>query len=272
MLDVPAPKSRSPMNCNVCADHKKPVLVVLHQEHSSAGRIGRLLQQRGHQLDIRLPRFGDPLPPTLKYHAGAIIFGGPMSANDSDDYILREIDWIETPLREAKPFLGVCLGAQMLARRLGARVYRHPRERVERGYYRVEATDAGQLLCDGLFPGHVYHWHCEGFDLPRGADLLAQGETFPNQAFRYARGAFGLQFHPEVTFAMMCRWSVKASEQLDAPGAHPAALHRADWFRFDAAVEAWLDVFLDVWLAGAVQTQFSGAARAQNALAVELVA
>src|SRR5262245_5760591 len=92
-----------------------PVLVVLHQETSTPGRVGNALRALGHSLDIRRPRFGDPLPETLDGHAGAVFFGGPMSANDPDDYVRREIDWIEIPLREQRPFLGICLGAQMLA-------------------------------------------------------------------------------------------------------------------------------------------------------------
>jgi len=93
-----------------------PVLIVLHQETSTPGRVGNALRALGHTLDIRRPRFGDPLPETLDQHAGAVIFGGPMSANDPDDYVRREIDWIEIPLRENRPFLGICLGAQMLAK------------------------------------------------------------------------------------------------------------------------------------------------------------
>ena len=77
-----------------------PVLIVLHQETSTPGRVGNALRALGHTLDIRRPRFGDPLPETLDQHAGAVIFGGPMSANDPDDYVRREIDWIEIPLRE----------------------------------------------------------------------------------------------------------------------------------------------------------------------------
>jgi GMP synthase (glutamine-hydrolysing) len=88
-----------------------PVLIVLHQESSRPGRVGNALRALGHPLDIRRPRFGDALPETLDQHAGAIIFGGPMSANDGDDYVRREIDWIEVPLREQRPFLGICLGA-----------------------------------------------------------------------------------------------------------------------------------------------------------------
>src|SRR3984893_2611932 len=102
-----------------------PVLIVLHQETSWAGRVGTALRALGNGLDIRLPRFGDPLPETLDRHAGAVIFGVPMSANDPDDYVRREIDWIEIPLSEQRPFLGICLGAQMLAMQLGARVAPH---------------------------------------------------------------------------------------------------------------------------------------------------
>src|SRR4051794_3142521 len=91
----------------------RPVLVVLHQETSTPGRVGNALRLLGHRLDVRRPRFGDPLPPTLDDHAGAVIFGGPMSANDPDDYVRREIDWISVPLKEDRPFLGICLGAQM---------------------------------------------------------------------------------------------------------------------------------------------------------------
>ena len=94
------------------------VLIVLHQETSTPGRVGQELVKRGFALDIRRPRFGDLLPETLAEHAGSVIFGGPMSANDNDAFITREIDWIDVPLREEKPFLGICLGAQMLARNL----------------------------------------------------------------------------------------------------------------------------------------------------------
>ena len=99
-----------------------PVLIVLHQEHSTPGRVGNALEIRGFTLDIRRPRFDEPLPETLENHAGAVIFGGPQSANDKEDFIRCEIDWLGVPLKEKKPFLGICLGAQMLARQLGAKV------------------------------------------------------------------------------------------------------------------------------------------------------
>src|SRR5690606_1411277 len=130
------------------------------------------------------------------------IFGGPNSVHDEDAFIAREIDWLGVPLAEAKPLLGICLGAQMLARHLGGRVYCHADQRAEIGYYPIQPTIDGRALHDP-WPCHVYQWHREGFELPFGATLLAKGgEAFPVQAFRYGRAAFALQFHPEVTYAM----------------------------------------------------------------------
>src|SRR5712692_4272468 len=141
-----------------------PVLIVLHQEQSTPGRVGHYFQARGIPLDIRRPRFGDPLPDTLAAHSGAVIFGGPMSVNDSDDHIRTEIEWIRVPLTESKPFLGICLGAQMLARHLGAAVGVHPEGKAEVGYYPIRPTEIGRAVCGG-WPGYVYQWHREGFDL-----------------------------------------------------------------------------------------------------------
>src|ERR1044071_7284710 len=175
------------------------VLIVLHQEQSFPTRRSSDLRDRGYALDIRRPRFGDPLPTTLADHAGAVIFGGPQSANDPDDFIKAEIDFIGVPLRENKPFLGICLGAQMLARYLGERVAPHPEGKAEIGYYQVRPTAAGRAIC--AWPDHMYQWHREGFNLPRSAELLAEGDIFPIQAFR-AGSAFAIQFHAAVTPAL----------------------------------------------------------------------
>ena len=230
---------------------KAPVLVVLHQEHSTPGRVGRLLQERGHPLDIRRPPLGDELPETLAEHAGAVIFGRPMSANDPDDFVAREIDWIAVPLREEKPFLGLCLGAQMLARLLGARVFPHPDGRAEIGYYPLVPTDEGQALAREIgagWPACVYHWHREGFDAPSGAVTLATGDDFPVQAIGVGPKAFGFQFHPEVTHAMMCRWTVRAAHRLALPGAQPRHEHLEKRLVHAPHVSSWLDAFLDHWL------------------------
>lgn len=231
----------------------RPVLIILHQEHSTPGRVGHFLARMGVPLDIRRPRFGDPLPQSLERHAGAIVFGGPNSANDEDESIAREIDWMRVPLDEGKPLLGICLGAQMLARHLGARVYCHVDQRAEIGYYPIRPTPAGRAVQDA-WPQQVYQWHREGFDLPAGAALLATGgDDFPVQAFRYGPAAFAIQFHPEVTYAMACRWTVRGHERLSLPGAKPRPSHFADRAAYDFGVRTWLAGFLAHWLVAGVR-------------------
>ncbi len=227
----------------------RPVLLVLHQELSTAGRVGHYLAKRGIPLDIRRPRFGDPLPDTLAEHAGAVIFGGPQSANDADDFVRREIDWIAVPLAEKKPFLGICLGAQMLAKHLGARVACHPEGKAEVGYYPIRVTDGARAVCQ-IWPEYVYQWHREGFELPHGAELLAEGDTFRVQALRYGPAAYGIQFHAEVTHAMMCRWTTRGHARMELPGAKQRAAHFAERPVYDLAIRTWLAAFLDRWLEG----------------------
>lgn len=244
---VPFPKGRAPGSAASCPDSSLPILIVLHQESSTPGRVGNALRALGHRLDIRRPRFGDVLPETLHQHAGAVVFGGPMSVNDRDAYIRAEIDWMEIPLREQKPFLGICLGAQMLAMHLGARVAPHPQGCTQIGYYPIRPTAAGRELCPE-WPKQVYHWHREGFELPRGTELLAEGDDFPVQAFR-AGNAFGVQFHPDVTYAMMHCWTTRGYDGLSARGARARHHHFADRAIYDMAERAWLKAFIDGWLA-----------------------
>jgi GMP synthase (glutamine-hydrolysing) len=226
------------------------VLIVLHQEHSTPGRVGHVLKAMGVRLDIRRPSLEEPLPADLADHDGVVVFGGPMGANDTLDWVRREIDWLERPLAEAKPFLGLCLGAQMLARALGARVFSYEDKRSEIGYYAIEPTPAGERLCAARFPRTVYQWHSDGFDVPAGAELLASGGIdFPNQAYRYGR-AVGLQFHPEVTYHMMSRWTHRGAERLTRPGARSRPEHLGGWFQHDGRVAAWLEAFLPAWLEG----------------------
>jgi len=130
--------------------------------------------------------------------------------------------WIAVRSRKKKPFLGICLGGQMLARQLGGRVYPHPQGHAEIGYYPIHPTALGRSICEP-WPDHVYQWHREGFDLPIGAELIAAGDSFPVQAFRYAAAAYALQFHPDVTHATICRWTTRGNERLSLPGAKPRA-------------------------------------------------
>ncbi|HUN52061.1 MAG TPA: gamma-glutamyl-gamma-aminobutyrate hydrolase family protein [Candidatus Sulfotelmatobacter sp.] len=224
-----------------------PILLVAHQAHSDPGRVASELKQLGCALDLRRPSCGDDLPADLGAHAGVVIFGGPMSANDDHLPFMRaERDLIERALAAGKPYLGICLGGQMLARHLGGRVGPHAEGYHEIGYYPVEPTAAGRDLFDPGF--HAYEWHREGFDLPRGAVLLATGRHFPHQAFRYGDAAFGLQFHPEVTPAIMERWAKEATDKLTLPGAQPLAEQLPLRERFEPAIERWLNRFLRRWL------------------------
>jgi GMP synthase (glutamine-hydrolysing) len=225
-------------------DRKQPVLIVLHQERSSPGRVGQMLEEKGYPLDIRRPVLGQALPQTLADHAGAVVFGGPMSANDPDDYIKTEINWLDVPLKEDKPFLGICLGAQMLVRHLGGKVEADRDERTEIGWYPIKPTEHGRLLMH--WPKMVYHFHREGFSLPHGAKLLATGDIYQNQAFRYGENAWAVQFHAELTRAMMHRWVVHGAHRFVLPNAQQGREHLEGRMIFDAPLRGWLSDFLDL--------------------------
>ena len=219
------------------------VLIVLHQELSSPGRVGYVLLESGFDLDVRRPPLGDELPATLDHHAGAVVFGGPMSANDEDEFVRRETDWLKVPLSENPPFLGICLGAQMLVNHLGGKVEGHHEQKVEIGWYPLKATEAGAALMH--WPEMVYQFHREGFSLPTGAVLLATAETYPNQAFRYGDNAWGIQFHAELTQLMMQRWVVRGAHRFELPGAQPGRDHLGGRLIWDMHLKRWLHEFLE---------------------------
>jgi GMP synthase (glutamine-hydrolysing) len=224
-----------------------PILAIVHQATSNPGQVGRVLADLGYSLDIRCPALGDGLPTTMADHSAALVFGGPMSANDDrqHDFIRQELEWIPTVLQAQRPYLGICLGAQLLARSLGAAVTPHPQGVREIGYYPILPTAAGQ----GFLPQPmlVYQWHQEGFALPHGAQLLATGSTFKHQAFRHGR-AYGLQFHPEITTVMVNHWTTEGADQLTCPGAQGRAYHLSQHRLYRQQVEGWLRQFLAQWI------------------------
>lgn len=232
-----------------------PILVVVHQATSTPGLVGQVLQEMGFSLDIRCPAVGDPLPQTMKHHSAAIVFGGPMSANDDNQFsfIRDELNWIPTVLTTQKPYLGICLGAQLLARSLGARVQPHPKGVREIGYYPVQPTTAGRPVIPNALM--VYQWHQEGFDIPGGGKLLARGTTFPHQAFCYNHRAYGLQFHPEMTTLMMNFWTTHGADQLAYPGAQSRWYHLSQHRLYRSSVERWLRRFLTHWILPAITAE-----------------
>lgn len=225
--------------------HRGSILCIVHQRTSYPGRLGRLLMERGFALDVRCPGVGQALPASPEGYAATLIFGGPMSANDDHlPAIAEELRWTERALASPQPLVGVCLGAQIMARVLGAKVWLHPREHVEIGYAHIRPTEHAARYFAG--PMQVFQWHKEGFDLPTGATLLAAGgEDFPNQCFRYDSHCYGMQFHPEVTFDMMCRWTTHGAHMLTRPGAMP----RDEVLRLhpihDPPFGAWAENFVD---------------------------
>ena len=145
--------------------------------------------------------------PDLAYAAGLILMGGPMSVNDDLPWLGDEMRAIRDAIDRGRPVLGICLGAQLIAKALGARVYRNPVKEI--GWAPVSWTE--QAAADPLFRGFsrpetVFHWHGETFDLPDGAERLAYSEACANQAFRIAGNVYGLQFHPEVTPVIIADW------------------------------------------------------------------
>ena len=223
-----------------------PALIVLHQEHSTPGRVGYSLQRLGYRLDVRRPRFGDPLPQTMRDHAAAVIFGGPMSANDEDEFIRREIDWTTVPLNEDKPFLGICLGAQMFARALGAQVLPHPEGQAEIGYYPIRPTVGGARAGQRLARA--------GLSVaPRRLRAAALRRAAGRR--RHVRGA-GLPVSAKLCAAISPRRNPRDDAPLDdartcAPGnagRKAPRPHFADRAMHDFAERAWLKRFIDGWL------------------------
>ena len=205
----------------------KKIAIVVHQEHSRPGRVGALLEKRGYELHRLCPNLGCNLPEDMSDYAGVVIFGGPMSANDCGTLagIKCELDWIPKVVEAGVPYLGLCLGAQLLTRAVGGRVGPHPEGKVEIGYVDIEPTEAGRAWFKA--PMKVYQWHREGMTIPDCCELLATNDTYPVQGFRCGANAFGFQFHPEVTLEMkrdLDALGRRAPEAAGRPAARRASL------------------------------------------------
>ena len=226
------------------------ILTVVHQDTSTPGFIGRNLSQRGYSLDQYCPCLGAELPRNLSHYDAVIIFGGPQSATDDHVAGIRaELDWLETTALPSKiPLLGICLGAQQLARVLGANVGPRGDGIVEIGYWPVSPTTQGTAFLPQKTT--FYQWHSETFEIPSGAIHLAQSDSFPGQAFSYADHAFGIEFHPEITRDMVNHWctSERGSPKLKLPGAQPHDAQLASHSRCAGDARGWLDHFLDHYL------------------------
>lgn len=185
------------------------LLVFQHVPHEILGTLDPLLRDAGFR--IRYQNFGrksDAVPDLDRYH-GLIVLGGPMNCDQVHHYphLATEIAAIRVAIAARKPVLGICLGAQLVACALGARVSANPVKEI--GWYDVEPTAEGRR--DPLFRHFsarekIFQWHGDTFAIPDGAVHLAASPDCPNQAFRYGDNVYGLQFHLEVDEPMIHRW------------------------------------------------------------------
>jgi len=205
------------------------LLVFQHVAAEPLGTLDPLIRRRGHRIRfVNFERDPDALPRVDRYR-GLVVLGGPMNVEDQArrPHLKVEMLAIEQALRQGKPVLGICLGAQLLAHVLGAPVRRH--ERPEIGWYDLSLTEAGTAdpVVGALGPAApVFQWHGRSFALPDGAVHLARTDSCEQQAFRWGDSAYGLQFHPEVDAALVRRWLANpayAQELRDAGLPHDAA-------------------------------------------------
>lgn len=170
-----------------------------HAPFEGLGSIERWLKVKGYQITATRFFVSDALPDASEIDL-LVVMGGPMSARDEGHFpwLATEKEFIREVIASGRPVLGICLGAQLIASALGARVYRNPVKEI--GWFPVQGIPSGDgsLFC---FPPSmlVFHWHGETFDLPPGAARLAKSEACENQSFQIGSSVIGLQFHLETT-------------------------------------------------------------------------
>jgi len=220
---------------------KRKVLVAQHQTFGGAGAFATALEAAGLALDTRDIETGASLPDDMTGFDGLLALGGVMGANDDADYphLIRTRALIREAHEAARPVLGICLGAQLIARALGGRAYRM--DAPELGFVALEATPAaaGDALLGGLaLPERVMEWHHDSFDMPPGSTLLMTGAACRNQVFRTGSATHGFQCHFEVTRAMVADWVADSR----------TSRHDAAYPDFHARIAGELDRHLDAAL------------------------
>lgn len=198
----------------------KPVLIFHHVPHEMAGTVADALDAAGLTAEYTLLYEAVPKRLDMTSVAGLVVLGGPMNVDETDEYpfLVPEVTWIREAVEARVPVLGVCLGAQLLAKALGAKVWHNHVKEI--GWYPVELTPlaaadplfagcldgmaGGSPTADGTF--EVFQWHGDTFDLPPGAVHLARSAACENQAFRLGDSAYALQFHLEMTAEMIEDW------------------------------------------------------------------
>lgn len=193
-------------------------LIIQHARNEGPGLLLDVLKAHDWKYQINLmDQTGARLPDSITGYDAFIIMGGSMGAYEEHryPYLIKVQELIRQAREKQIQTLGICLGAQLIARALGAYVGQNPVKEI--GWYPLELTEAGQA--SPLFKGlpveqTVFHWHGDTFAVPRGASLLARGKTCHNQAFEIDDSIWALQFHPEVTPRIISDWTRVWSDEL----------------------------------------------------------
>ncbi len=228
------------------------ILVLQHAREGRPGLIGDALADRGLRVETGFPHEGEPFPETPESFDGLVLMGGIMSAYDDDlcPHYPALLGLIRACEAAARPVLGVCLGAQLVARAFGGDV--HPFAHVEFGFFPLSATaDAARDPVTAGLPERLslMQWHGDTFTLPADATLLLRGDDCPNQAMRIGRWTYAFQCHFEVTRDMALEWAAVYArlsggdaEALKARIEAEWRAHGADAMRWGRAIaERWID-------------------------------
>ena len=230
------------------------VLAIRHVHFEHLGTFEPVLRRRG--LAVRYVDAGRDDIAALDARTPRLlaVLGGPIGACEESLYpfLTDELRLIERRLAAGLPTLGICLGAQLMARALGARVY--PGKAKEIGWSSLALTDAGRaspLRHLAACQHRVLHWHGDTFDLPEGAELLASTDLTVNQAYRQGPGALALQFHVEIDPAEIECWLVGHACEIAGVRGLEAGTLRRDGARFGPSLAACAPALLDNWADGA---------------------
>jgi GMP synthase (glutamine-hydrolysing) len=223
------------------------VVALQHMACEGIAGMEKALKGKGIGCDYVPLHEGASIPGDISGYSGIIILGGPMNVYQETEYaFLRdENTFIKKILKEDKPVLGICLGAQLIAKAAGAKVLTGHRK--ELGWYDVDITNAGAK--DPLFKGfperfNAFQWHGDTFQIPKGATKLASSEIFPNQAFRLGN-ACALQFHIEVLEETIEDWMAVYIEELESLDYIDAEKIRADTKKYVNGLYALADRFYE---------------------------
>uniref|UniRef100_E1T3V2 Glutamine amidotransferase class-I n=1 Tax=Burkholderia sp. (strain CCGE1003) TaxID=640512 RepID=E1T3V2_BURSG len=226
------------------------VLAIRHVHFEDLGSLELVLGERGRPvryLDVGFARIEAPNPVTPSL---MVVLGGPISATDDALYptLVPLLSMIEKRIEAGLPTLGICLGAQLIARALGARVY--PAGHTELGWEPLTLTDAGRASAvrhlDGAHTS-MLHWHGDTFDLPANATRLASTNACENQAFAWGSHVLALQCHPEVRVDGFERWLIGNAGELASHGIDARQL-RAQTAQYGPAMEAAACRMFGEWL------------------------